>query len=114
MATTTARRSIGTAFLGAAGIWVGYIALAVTTSADYEKALEDAADATDTPVNRLPAETLAEITQDHPWSYVSAVVLLLGPALPILAVRRTSAASGDRWDVPPARLPRFARGFSFP
>src|SRR5689334_5984436 len=60
----TTRRRLGRTFLAAAGVWVAYIALAVTFSADYEKALEDASESLDQPVNRLPAETLAQITQD--------------------------------------------------
>ena len=92
-----ARRRVGWAFLAAAGIWVLYIVLAFTISADYEEALVDASDALDTPVNRLPAETLAQISQDHPWSNVSAVVLLFVPALLILATRRAAAVTGDRW-----------------
>jgi len=93
----TARRRLGWTTLGAAGIWVAYIALAVTFSADYEKALEDASAALDTPINRLPAETLAQITQDHPASNISAVVLLLAPVLLILVARRTRSLTGDPW-----------------
>jgi hypothetical protein len=92
-----ARRGVGWAFLAAAGVWILYIVLAFTVSADYEEALVDASHALDTPVNRLPAETLAEIGQDHPWSYVSAIVLLLAPAALILATRRAAAVTGDRW-----------------
>ncbi|HET9422557.1 MAG TPA: hypothetical protein VFO49_15560 [Nocardioides sp.] len=92
-----ARRGVGRAFLAAAGVWVLYIVLAFTVSADYEEALVDASDTQDTPVNRLPAETLAQIGQDHPWSYVPAVVLLLAPALLIVATRRAAAVTGDRW-----------------
>ena len=90
------RRRVGRAFLAAAGGWVAYVVLAVTTSAGYEAALEDAADRLDTPVNRLPAETLARISQDHPWSNVSAVALLLVPALLVVATHRAAAVTGDR------------------
>ena len=90
-----ARRRTGWAFLAAAGIWVLYIVLAVSFSADYEAALEDASEALDTPINKLPAETLAQITQDHPWSNVSAVVLLLAPALLIWAAARVRTLTGD-------------------
>ncbi len=93
----TARRRVGWAFLAAAGSWFAYLVLALTLSAGYEEALVDASEASDTPVNRLPAETLAEITRDHPWSNVSAVVLLVVPALLILATRRTRAVTGDPW-----------------
>jgi hypothetical protein len=91
------RRRLGWAFLAAAGIWVLYIALAVSFAADYETALEDASDALDTPVNKLPAETLAEITQDHPGSIVTAVVLLFAPVLLIVVAHRTRAITSDPW-----------------
>ncbi len=91
------RRRLGWTFLAAAGIWALYIALAVTFSASYEEALADASDDLDTPVNRLPAETLAQITQDHPWSNVSAVALLLAPALLILVAHRCRSITGDPW-----------------
>jgi len=96
---STARRQVGNAFLIAAGAWVVYIVLAFTVSASYEQALVDASDATDTAVNRLPAETLAAITADHPWSNLSGLVLVIVPALLILATRRASAVTGDRWGV---------------
>ncbi len=91
------RRRLGWTFLVAAGIWILYLVLALTLAADYEKALEDAADATDTPINKLPAETLAQITQDHTGNIVSTVVLLFAPALLILAASRTKAITGDPW-----------------
>jgi hypothetical protein len=94
-----ARRGVGWAFVAAAGVWVLYVVLAITTSGDYEEALVDASEALDTPVNRLPAETLAQITQDHPWSYVSAVFLLFAPAALVVATRRAAAVTGDRWGV---------------
>ena len=94
-----ARRRVGTAFLVAAGSWLVYILLAFTLSAGYEEALVDASEATDTPVNRLPAETLAEITADHPWSNLSSLVLVLVPVLLIVATRRASAVTGERWSV---------------
>ncbi|MDZ5620879.1 hypothetical protein [Nocardioides bizhenqiangii] len=93
------RRRVGKAFLLAAGSWVAYLVLAFTVSAGYEEALVDASEATDTPVNRLPAETLAEITADHPWSNLSALVLVFVPVLLILAVRRARAVTGERWGV---------------
>jgi len=95
----TARRRVGAAFLAAAGSWVAYIVLAFTVSAGYEEALVDASEATDTAVNRLPAETLAEITADHPWSNLSALLLVLVPVLLIVATRRASAVTGERWSV---------------
>jgi hypothetical protein len=95
----TMRRRVGWTWIAAAGVWILYIVLVVTISADYEAALEDAAEALDTPVNRLPAETLAQISQDHPWSNVSGVVLLLAPALMILATRRVHSVTGDPWGV---------------
>lgn len=94
-----ARRRVGTAFLVAAGSWLVYILLAFTLSAGYEEALVDASEATDTPVNRLPAETLAEITADHPWSNLSGLVLVFVPVLLIVATRRASAVTGERWSV---------------
>lgn len=103
----TARRRVAHAFLAAAGSWVVYIVLIATVSADYEAALVDASDATDTAVNRLPAETLARIAEDHPSSYVTGLFLLLVPALLVVATRRASKVSGDRWGV---RLAWFAAG----
>ncbi len=93
------RRRVGNAFLAAAGSWVAYVVLAFTVSAGYEEALVDASEATDTPVNRLPAETLAEIAADHPWSNLSALVLVFVPVLLVVATRRASAVTGERWGV---------------
>ena len=109
----TTRRRLGWTFLGAAGIWVAYIALAVTFSADYEKALEDASEALDQPINRLPAETLAQITQDHPSSNITAVVLLLAPALLILVAHRTRSLTGDAWSTRLAWLSGIVLWFYF-
>lgn len=95
----SSRRRVALAFLAAAGSWVVYIALIATLTADYEAALEDASDATDTAVNRLPAETLAQLAADHPASSFTGLFLLLVPALLVLAVRRASAVTGDRWGV---------------
>ncbi len=95
----TARRRVATSFLAAAGSWVAYVVLAFTLSAGYEEALVDASEATDTAVNRLPAETLAQITADHPWSNLSGLVLLFVPALLIVAVRRANGVTGERWAV---------------
>jgi hypothetical protein len=95
----TARRRVAIGFLAAAGSWVAYIVLAFTISADYEEALVDASDATDTAVNRLPAGTLAEITAAHPWSNLSALLLVFVPVLLIVATRRASAVTGDRLSV---------------
>ncbi|WP_183094464.1 hypothetical protein [Nocardioides stalactiti] len=95
----TARRRVASAFLLAAGSWVGYIVSIATLTADYEQALVDASEATDTAVNRLPAETMAQIANDHPANYVTGLFLLLVPALLVLATRRASAVSGDRWGV---------------
>ena len=95
----SARRGVGWAFIGAAGVWILYVVLAVTFSADYEEALVDASEDLDTPVNRLPAETLAQITQDHPASNISTAVLLLAPALLLLATSRVRKVTGDQWGV---------------
>ncbi len=95
----TARRRVATALLAAAGSWVAYIVLAFTVSADYETALVEASESTGTAVNRLPAETLAEITADHPWSNLSALVLVFVPVLLIVATRRARVVTGDRWSV---------------
>jgi hypothetical protein len=95
----TARRRVALAFLAAAGSWVVYIVLIATLTADYEAALEDASEATDTAVNRLPAETLAQIAADHPSNYVTGLFLLLVPALLVVATRGASKVSGDRWGV---------------
>ncbi len=95
----TARRRVAAAFLAAAGSWVVYIVLIATLTADYEAALDDAAEATDTAVNRLPAETLAQLAADHPASNVTGLFLLLVPALLIVATRRASTVTGDRWGV---------------
>lgn len=93
------RRGVALAFLAAAGSWIVYVTLIATVNADYEAALEDAADATDTAVNRLPAETLAELAADHPASNVTGLFLLVVPALLIVATRRVSTVTGDRWGV---------------
>jgi hypothetical protein len=98
-ADVAARRGVATAFLVAAGSWVAYVVLAFTLSASYEEALVDASEATDTAVNRLPAETLAEITADHPWSNLSGLVLVFVPLLLVVAVRRARAVTGERWSV---------------
>jgi hypothetical protein len=95
----TSRRQVGWAFIVAAGSWILYLIVAITLAADYDEALLDASEDLDTPANRLPAETLAEITHDHPWSVVTAVLLLFVPALLILATRRAAAVTGDRWGV---------------
>ena len=73
--------------------------LIATLTADYEAALDDAAEATDTAVNRLPAETLAQLAADHPASNVTGLFLFLVPALLIVATRRASTVTGDRWGV---------------
>jgi hypothetical protein len=95
----TARRRVALAFLAAAGSWVVYIALITTLTADYEAALEDASEATDTAVNQLPAETLAQLAADHPASHLVGLFLILVPVLLIVATRRASAVTGDRWGV---------------
>lgn len=92
----TSRRRVAHAFLLAAASWVVYVVLIATVSADYEAALVDASDATDTAVNRLPAETMAQIAADHPSSYVTGLFLLLVPALLVVATRRASQVTGDR------------------
>jgi hypothetical protein len=96
VADRTARRRVATAFLAAAASWVAYVVLAFTVSAGYEQALVDASEATDTPVNRLPAETLAEITADHPWSNLSTLLLVFVPVLLVVAARRAGAVTGER------------------
>ena len=93
------RRQVALAFLAAAGAWVVYIVLIATLTADYEAALDDAAEATDTAVNRLPAETLAQLAADHPASNLTGLFLLLVPVLLIVATRRASTVTGDRWGV---------------
>lgn len=93
------RRSVAYAFLAAAGSWLVYVALIATLTADYEQALEKAADASGTAVNRLPAETLAELAAEHPASNVTGVFLLLVPALLLIATRRAATITGDRWGV---------------
>lgn len=98
--TVTERRRAGLAYLAAAGTWVAYLVLAFTVSNGYEEALVDASDATGTATDRLPAETLAEIVRDHPWSNLSTLVLMVAPAVLLVAVRRAGAVSGDRWAVP--------------
>lgn len=90
------RTSLGRAVLGAAATWVLYIVLIATTSAGYEQALVDASDETGAAINRLPAETLAEIGQDHPSSFLANVMLLVLPAALIVVARRVSAATGSR------------------
>ena len=91
------RRRLGWTYLAAAGVWVLYIVLAFTVSAGYEEALVAASEASGTAVNRLPAETLAEISRDHPWSTASGIVLLLAPAALVLATRSTREVTGDPW-----------------
>ncbi len=108
-----ARRGVATAFLVAAGSWVAYVVLAFTLSASYEEALVDASEATDTAVNRLPAETLAEITADHPWSNLSGLVLVLVPLLLVVATRRARAVTGERWSVRLAWLAAVVLWFYF-
>ncbi len=95
----TPRTGVALAFLAAAGSWLVYVALIATLTADYEAALDDAAEATDTAVNRLPAETLARLAADHPASNAVGLFLFVVPALLILATRRASAVTGDRWGV---------------
>jgi len=98
-ANPTSRRRVGWAFIVAAGSWLLYLIFAITLAADYDKALLDASEDLGTPANRLPPEIMAEITQDHPASVVTAVLLLFVPSLLILATRRAAAVTGDRWGV---------------
>lgn len=95
----TDRRRVAYGFLLAAASWVGYIALIATVSADYEEALVDASEATDTAVNRLPAETMSQIAVDHPSSTMTGLFLLLVPALLVVATRRARVVSGEQWGV---------------
>ncbi len=95
----TARRRVGRGYLAAAGTFVFYVVVLATTSAGYEQALTNAADDAGVAVNRLPAETLAQIGQDHPWSILANLVLVLLPVTLLLATRRAAAVSGDRWGV---------------
>lgn len=92
-----ARRRLGWTFVAAGLSWIGYLVLALTVSADYETALEDASDALDTPVNKLPADVLAQIGQDHPGNIASGVLLFFVPALLLLAARGTRTVTGDPW-----------------
>jgi len=88
------RRRLGWTYVAAAGSWVGYLALALTVANGYETALEEASAATDTPVNRLPADVLAEIARDHPGSVVTSLLIYAVPAILVLAARRTRAVTG--------------------
>lgn len=90
------RTSVGRAVLGAAATWVLYVVLIATTSSGYEQALADASEDTGAAINRLPAETLAEIGQDHPWSFLANVMLLVLPAALIVVARRVAAVTGSR------------------
>ena len=90
------RRQVGWAFVAAACGWVVYVVVVTVLAADYEAELVEAAHDLDTAVNRLPADVLAEITQDHPWSALTSLFLLLVPALLILATRRAALVTGER------------------
>lgn len=90
------RRRVGRALLGAAATWVFYIAVIATTSAGYEEALQEVSDDTGAAVSRLPAETLAGIVHDHPWSNLANLVLVLLPVTLVVVARRVAAVTGRR------------------
>lgn len=94
---------MGRTFVAVAGVWIGYLIVAFTLAGSYEQALADAADELGVPDNRLPANVLARIIDEHTVaSLVGLPLLLAAPAVLLLAVvgaRRRWPSSLADWSV---------------
>jgi hypothetical protein len=77
------------------GLMIGYFALSSTFGADYERALDDAAEHAGVAVNTIPASTTAAVVQMYPWYHLlSALYLLLPPVAVALAARHLRTYGG--------------------
>jgi hypothetical protein len=96
-------KNVGRGFVAVAGVWIGYLIVSFTLANSYEQALTDAAEKLDVPDNRLPADVLARITDEHTVaSLVGLPLLLAAPAVLMMAVvgvRRRWPCSLADWSV---------------
>jgi hypothetical protein len=99
----TLTKKIGQGFAAVAAVWVGYMVVALTLGGSFEQALVDEADKLGVPENRLPAEVLARIYDDHMFtSLVGLPLLLVAPAVLLLTavgVRRCWPSPAAEWCV---------------
>lgn len=99
----TLTKRVGLRFICLAGVWAGYLTVALTLAGSYEKALVDAAEELGVPDNRLPAEVVARIFDEHTFeSLVGLPILVLAPAVLLfvaIGVRRHWPSSLADWSV---------------
>ncbi|KAA1416936.1 hypothetical protein F0U44_17280 [Nocardioides humilatus] len=77
-----------------AALMVGYLVLASTAGAGYERALEAAAEHARVPVNTIPASATATVVQDFPLYHLLSVLYLLLPPVAIVLASRPLRAIG--------------------
>lgn len=75
-------------------LMIGYLVLASTFGADYERALEAAAERAGIGVNAIPASTTAAVVQTYPWYHLLSVLYLLLPPVAVLLAARPLRAYG--------------------
>lgn len=99
----TSSTSVGRTFVAVAGVWIGYLIVAFTLANSYEQALADAAEKLGVEDNKLPADVVARINDEHTVaSLVGLPLLLAAPAVLLLAVvgvRRRWPSSLADWAV---------------
>lgn len=97
MSAPTAVRSAGWCLIAVALVLVGYVVVAVTIGAEFERDLEAAADNEGVGVNQVATATQAQITQDHAvYAALTAAFLFLPPALLLVAVSQIRRAASGR------------------
>lgn len=89
--------TVGWALNGAAFALVGYVVVAVTLGAGFERDLAAAAEREGVPVNAVATSTQAQITHDHPlYAFITGLFLLLPPAFLLRAAGKVRAEAGGR------------------
>lgn len=96
-------RAVGRALLATAGVWTAYLVVAFTVANGYQSAVIEATEQLGVSENRLPPRVMSQIVREYSGGLIaSSTVLLLAPAVLVVAARRArSAYAGPaRWAAP--------------
>jgi len=89
--------SVGRAYVGAVAVLAGYVVVAVTIGASFERDLVAAAEREGVAVNALASSTQAEITHDHPvYALITGLLLFVSPVFLALAAGRIRTGAPGR------------------
>ncbi len=96
-------KQTGHAFIAMAAVWFAYLVIAFTLAADYQEALVEAAEDLGVSDNKLPAEAIAQVFEQHTaGSLVGLPILFAAPAIMLMtafAVRKHWPSAFATWSV---------------